>query len=81
MCLADSGRIADAGLFARYLVARYERSQKELSWRVYVTDALYSLTKGGSLSNRWIDIVNPPPEIDPEQVIEQTVSKAGLVIV
>lgn len=35
---------------------------KETSYRVYMTDAISALVKmkGGNISKRWYDVVNPP---------------------
>lgn len=55
----------------RYVTARYRRSQRELAYRFYVTDALRSISQntanfgGGSyIQARFADIIQPKPEDD-----------------
>lgn len=67
--------------FLRYVIARYEYDQREQSYRFYVTDALRMIAQGGVYpSQRWVEIIQPQPEIDAEKVIKDTIEKAGLVV-
>lgn len=66
-------------MFMRYVMARYEVYQRELAYRIYVTDALRIISEntarfggGGYVKARFADIVNPKPE-DPrthDEVVE-----------
>lgn len=60
-------------------MARYESQQRELAYRIYVTDALRTITEntakyggGGYIKLRYADIINPKPEDDRtrEEVVE-----------
>lgn len=69
-------------LLVGYIAARFIKTQKELSYRLYVTNALQMIAKGDEYPiSTWYEIVEPPPEIDPVQVIDETIAKAGLVVV
>lgn len=53
----------------RYVMARYESEQRELAYRIYVTDALKQITEntakfggGGYIRARFADIIHPAPE-------------------
>jgi hypothetical protein len=53
----------------RYVTARFEREQRELAYRIYVTDALRSISEntakfggGGYIKARYADLINPKPE-------------------
>lgn len=55
----------------RYVTARFEREQRELAYRIYVTDALRSISVntakfggGGYMKIRFADIIMPQPEDD-----------------
>lgn len=53
----------------RYVMARYESNQRELACRIYITDALRTISEntakygGGSyIKARYADIIHPKPE-------------------
>ena len=53
----------------RYVMARYEKEQRELAYRFYITDALRSISEntakfggGGYIKARYADLINPKPE-------------------
>ena len=53
----------------RYVLARFEIYQRELAYRIYVTDALRVIGEntakyggGGYIKARYADIINPTPE-------------------
>lgn len=55
----------------RYVMARFEEKQRELAYRIYVTDALRSISEntakfggGGYMKVRFADIIMPHPEDD-----------------
>ena len=55
----------------RYVMARYEKEQRELTYRIYVTDALRNISEntakyggGGYMKVRFADIITPKPEDD-----------------
>ena len=41
----------------RYLISRYKQQQREISYRIYVTDALYFIGAGQRPAKRYIDII------------------------
>ena len=58
-------------MFMRYVMARYENYQRELAYRIYITDALRSISEntakfggGGYMKVRFADIIMPQPEDD-----------------
>lgn len=52
----------------RYTTARYKDYQRELAYRIYVTDALKVI---GGLNARYFDVIDdtPPDDKTPEEVI------------
>lgn len=47
----------------RYVAARFRMFDREETYRIYVTDALYALTNRGlTLSKRYKEILQPAPE-------------------
>ena len=58
-------------MFMRYVMARYEREQRELAYRIYISDALRTISEntakfggGGYMKARFADIIMPRPEDD-----------------
>lgn len=52
-------------MFMRYVMARYESEQRELAYRIYVTDALRNISEntarfggGGYIRARFADLIN-----------------------
>lgn len=41
----------------RYLISRYKQQQREISYRIYVTDALYFIGAGRRPVKRYVDII------------------------
>lgn len=67
-------------VFARYCLARFKREKQELAFRVYMTDAVRLIPQSQYPASRYWELINPPEQIDPEQVISDVASRAGLVI-
>ena len=64
----------------RYVMTRYKQSQREVAYRIYVTDALRNISEntakygGGSyIQSRFADIIHPRPEDNRTQaeIVEQ----------
>lgn len=58
-------------MFMRYVMARYESEQRELAYRIYISDALRTISEnaakiggGGYMKVRFADIIMPRPEDD-----------------
>ena len=51
-------------------------------YRAYVSDALYHLPRQEGMTRKYIDIVRPrqPEAVDAEEVVEDVIERAGLVI-
>ena len=61
----------------RYVFARYEIKQRELAYRIYVTDALRLL---GGFEERyydWVQPKGPEPDITSTEVISNLKRKLG----
>lgn len=69
-----------ADLVFRYIGARFTESEIEKSYRVYMTEAVRMIAKGGEYpSVQWIDLVDPKPPIDAEAITDDVINGAGLV--
>jgi hypothetical protein len=83
VCLGEYVGPYRADVFIRYSRARFKREVDEMSFRIYMTDSVHYMSTGKSLSKRWYDILHPstPKEdVDPETIISDVVSRAGLVV-
>lgn len=63
--------------FMRYVFARYEMKQRELAYRIYVTDALRLL---GGFEERyydWVQPQRPDPDITSTEIIGNLKRKLG----
>ncbi len=62
----------------RYVVARYKEHQRELAYRIYLTDTVYSVFH---LTTRWYDVVKPKASVDTrtaEEIIGDVMTAGGL---
>lgn len=68
--------------FLRYLAARIEEYNKDVLYRTYVTDSLRLIPQNRWIVPRWVDIINPKQEDErtPEEIIEDVVTSAGLIM-
>lgn len=74
----------------RYVIARYKAEQREMAYRIFVTDCLRittentaDLSKEGSyISKRYYDIINPAPVDDRtgDEIVLDIISRAGLEV-
>lgn len=67
-------------VFIRYALFKLVERQREHSYKIYVTDHLRALVGKGSKS-RWIDFIEPKPEVDADEIVADIIDRAGLVIV
>lgn len=56
------------------------REGLEKSYRAYVTDALNAIPQNKYAEKRWIDLIEPAPDIDADRVISNVIDKAGLIV-
>lgn len=72
----------------RYAKARHEKESRDYAYRIYVTDALRTISEtlanaegGQYMSKRFVDLLKPPEDIDVDKVISDVVEKAGITII
>lgn len=46
----------------RYLEARFRTEQRETIYRIYVTDSLYAIARGLTVTDRYANVINLAPE-------------------
>lgn len=53
-----------------------------MAFKTYVTDSLHLMGQHKYLSHRWYDEVRPKvyKNVDPQEVVEDVVKRAGLVV-
>ena len=68
------------GAFVRYAVAVSRRETEERVFRVYVTESLRLQGQGKCISTPWLDIIEPKPAPDAGKIIDDVVTRAGLVM-
>lgn len=64
-------------VFIPYMSAKFIERETEKTYRVYITDHLRALC--GS-HNRWIELISPRPDFDPDEIAADIIERAGLVI-
>ena len=73
----------------RYATARFNQHQRDLAYRIYVTDCLRMVTEntaklsqGAYTAARFYDIINPKPkdERSGEEIVAEIINKAGLEV-
>ena len=74
----------------RYAMARYQSQQRDLAYRIYVTDCLRIISEntakmcGGSyITAKLADIINPKPVDDRtgEEIAADIIKRAGIEVV
>ena len=74
----------------RYAVARYKTYQREVAYRIYVTDCLRMMTentarfaKGNYITKRYADFLKKPvcENKTGEEIAADVIKKAGLVVI
>lgn len=45
--------------FLRYALARYTSHQRDMAYRIYVTESLRAIGKGGYIKPRFVDLIKP----------------------
>ena len=61
----------------RFMIARRERRNQELSYRTYVTDSLMNAPQGRYISTRWADLITPHEDIDADAIIEHVIARVS----
>ena len=73
----------------RYATARFNQHQRDLAYRIYVTDCLRMATEntakmsqGSYTAVKFYDIINPKPkdERSGEEIVAEIINKAGLEV-
>lgn len=67
-------------LFMRYVMARFKEYQRELAYRVYISDSLFYYGQQKQLTKRWSDIAYPKPvdKRSGDEIALEVIKKAGL---
>ena len=83
------------GYVIEHVVASFRKNQEELRYKVYVTDALKTLTEntmrrlipgvgtveyGAYMQNRWYAKEEPQDERSGDEIAEEIIRKAGLTL-
>ena len=68
----------------RYVMARLEQDRREVTYRYYVTDALYADSNNKSMRLRYVDILNgksaPQDNRSGDEIAAEVIAKAGLIL-
>ena len=74
----------------RYAIARYQSQQRDLAYRIYVTDCLRIISEntakmcGGSyITAKFADIINPKPVDNRagEEIAADIINRAGIEVI
>lgn len=68
----------------RYATARHEQSQRELAYRIYVTDSFHFISQGKGLGERFYNFLYPAEVVDEnkpaDEVARDILKRAGLEV-
>ena len=68
----------------RYVSARLEQELREVTYRYYITDALYAQGENRRMKHRFVDIISgkvkPPDTRSGDEIAEDVIKRAGLKI-
>ncbi len=66
----------------RYVEGCLGLELRQHSYRVYVTDMLYAQGHNQTLTAKWSDLIkrNTGPEKSAEEIVQETIMKAGLTL-
>lgn len=67
----------------RYVVARIEEYNREMAYRIYVTDSLQGIPQGKYTTVRFYDMLYSKEEEEEktaEEIVQDVVQKAGLIL-
>lgn len=74
----------------RYAVARYQSQQRDLAYRIYITDCLRiigentaNMGDGAYIPTRFVDIINPKPADNRtgEEIAADIIKRAGIEVI
>ena len=74
----------------RYAMARYQSQQRDLAYRIYVTDCLRmvaentaKMSQGAYTAARFYDIINPKPvdNRSGNEIAADTIKRAGIEVI
>lgn len=72
----------------RYAIARWAKQQRDMAYRIYITDALYTISEntmkfggGRSMQKRYIEMIEPPQKEhrSGDEVAIDIIKRAGLI--
>lgn len=91
LCLGEYRGIKKANVFLRYVISKYKEQQKEMAYRIYVTECLRMITEntakqsGGSYINKpFADVIGnskPKDERTADEIIADISFRAGLEVI
>lgn len=67
----------------RYALSRYKSERRDLTYRIYLTDALQAMAEGKYLKTRFVDVIMPPESICQEDANDfalGVLSRAGIEV-
>ena len=64
-------------VFILYVGERLKAKNEEKTYRIYVTDCLKGFVGG---KKRWIDYITPPKTFNADEIANDVIKRAGLVI-
>lgn len=64
----------------RYVMSRYEKTQKDLAYRFYITDGIYAQGNDQHLTNRFADLLSGigKEEKDGDEIASDIIGRLGL---
>ena len=66
----------------RYVIARLDEEDREMAYRFYVTNSLQNIPQNKYITKTFYDMLYPEPQDDrsAEEIVDDVVAKAGLVL-
>lgn len=65
--------------FLRYAISRFKKEQREMAFRIYITDSLYYARREEMIGERWIDLLNKKVDLRTgDEIARDIIKGAGL---
>lgn len=68
--------------FLRYVIARLDEENREMAYRIYVTQSLQNVPQNKYITKSYYDMIYPKPEDNrsAEEIADDIIEKAGLIM-
>lgn len=80
LCYGNYTGKRDLYLFSRYVYSQIHKEFVEYAYKLYVTENLRLQGENKYLSQKFHEIINPPEEVDPKELVDNFIKKSGITL-